>query len=152
MSATKIFNGGLPTQPDIENIRNRFPEANLQPGIIIPYDSIANIIGSSVGSNRFRSVTTAWRKYVENTFKIVISCVRGAGFKVLEEHGKLDHAQDKYRSGVRHIKRSVKISNYIDTTKLEETDKIRFDRLTRRTAAIVTLAASKRTIELPSLA
>lgn len=151
MEKTSIFNGGIPTKPDIENIRKYYSEKDLTAGKHIPYADVAKIIGASVGSNRFYSVTTAWRKYVEQHYKIVISCERGSGFIVLGENGKLDHAQDKFRSGVKHIKRSVKVSSYIDTSKLEEMDREKFDKLTRKTAAIVTLAASKRHIELPAI-
>lgn len=70
---------GMPTSPDVELIRENYPD--LQVGTRIPYEDISALIGVGVETMRFRSVTNAWRKR-ELTDGRVINCEAKTGFIV----------------------------------------------------------------------
>jgi hypothetical protein len=70
---------GLPTSPDVTMIQKQWPE--LKVGDRIAYEEIADLVGIKIRSNRFKSVTDAWRKRELEAGK-VIECEIGAAFYV----------------------------------------------------------------------
>lgn len=74
------FKDGLPTGPDVTAIQKEF--TRLVPGDRIEYELIETIINCKPGTQRWRSITDAWRKReLENG--IVIECEVGAAFYVM---------------------------------------------------------------------
>jgi len=55
-----LFRGGVPTDIDVERLAARWgiPDE----GVVIPYAEVAEAIGQPHGSNRYRSVVSAWRR------------------------------------------------------------------------------------------
>ena len=70
---------GLPTAPDVTMLQKQWPE--LKVGDRIEYEEIAALLGIQVRSNRFKSVTDAWRKRELEAGR-VIECEIGAAFYV----------------------------------------------------------------------
>lgn len=143
---------GSPTLPDIQAIRAKYPDHKLEEGQIIDYEMIAKIIGQSKDSNRFRSVTTRWRKLVEEeTGRLMIGTELGVGFKVLSNKSKLELGVGKQRAGVRCIQRANVIGHLVEPKKLSEEDRERHAQLQRRTGAIMALEQIKSTKSLPTI-
>lgn len=73
------FQDGLPTGPDVTVIRKQWPSPKI--GEAIAYEDVATLLGIKVGSNRWRSVTNAWRARELEEGR-VITCVAGERFVV----------------------------------------------------------------------
>lgn len=132
--ADALFFAGVPTKPDVQKIRERWPVESLQPGTTIPYESVAEVISVSVKSHRFKTVTNSWRKSVEPD--LFIAAPGGGVFEVLSPSGKVDLATSKMRTAGRMVRRSVTVSETVDRAALDEEAKSKLDRLQGRQAAI----------------
>lgn len=80
--ANKIYKASdrLPTSPDVERIRSEWPA--LQVGDTIPYEDVEIVLGCEWRTERFKTVTRAWRKIEEAERKITILPVAGHHFYV----------------------------------------------------------------------
>jgi len=143
--------GGVPTDLDIKKIRSEFPDLALKDGQRISYEEIAGLIKEPVRSNRFRSVTTRWRKLIEEESNIIVGCVDGRAFVVLTDGQKLGLAGTKFRSAVKHTRRARKLLARTDRNKLSKEERERFDHQDRNTAAILLAAQQKSPKALPDL-
>ena len=56
MTNTKIFLGGVPTEPDVTALNKAFPVSELLPGKFIEYSQISAVINVSPRSSRFKTV------------------------------------------------------------------------------------------------
>lgn len=147
----KLFFGGVPTDPEINMLRERYPVADMSPGQVIPYKEVAEVIGCPHGEHRFKTVTGRWRRLVENeTQTVVIGTERGVGFKVLDNTGKIDLGQSKLVTAVRSARRSYKLTATVRGPVNDE-DKERLTQLQRRSGALLATAQIKSTVELPKL-
>lgn len=147
-----IYRGNLPTEIDIQKIREAFPDADLKEGDVIRYADIEKLIGVAKGTRRFCTVVARWRRAVENSIGIVTTCVRNIGYQVQNDAGKLEMASDKQDAANRAIKRSVKLLGLIDTNNLEEKSRRQYDVLRNANAKILLNFAWKRQASLPSMA
>lgn len=80
---SKPFFGGVPTAGDVKKLLEAFPDPEV--GEVIPYARVAEIIKVDSASNRFRTVTTAWRRAVLRTQNFRMEAVSGRGFRRLPE-------------------------------------------------------------------
>jgi hypothetical protein len=93
---------GMPTGPDVAILQKAYP--SLSPGDRIDYETVSELLGVKVGSQRFITVTLAWRAREEDNNGIVILCKRKEAFIVA--------TPDQITSGtyetLRHIGRSAR--------------------------------------------
>lgn len=75
-----FWNEGMPTGPDVALICKTYPD--LKPKDKIPYEDIAELLGIEAGSNRWRSVITAWYARMLNDHGLVIKCQANSHFYV----------------------------------------------------------------------
>ncbi len=147
----KLFFGGVPTDPEVNMLRERYPVADMSPGRVIPYNEVADLIGCPRDDRRFTTITNRWRRLVENeTQTVVIGTLRGVGFKVLDNTGKIDLGQTKLVTAVRSARRSYKLTATV-RGQLSEEDKERLIQLQRRSGALLATAQIKSNVELPKL-
>lgn len=149
MAEVHVYRGNIPTEPDVNKLKAKFPEDTLKEGMLISYDEISKEIDTPVKSSRFITVTNAWRRYLENTCHIILKSLRGQGFNVLSESGKLNAAADKYKSATKMAARAVVITTRIDTKKLSSEERSTMTILQSRAGLLATNLAAKRTHELP---
>ena len=83
MTNTKIFLGGVPTEPDVTALNEAFPVSELLPGKFIEDSQISAVINVSPRSSRFKTVLDRWRKVAEREHGMA---GRGAAW-----HGKARH-------------------------------------------------------------
>lgn len=142
-SRQTVYFGGIPTEPDIKRLTEAFKVQEMNPGDTIDYEEVAIVIGQAVKSSRFRSVTTAWRKRVENDFSIIIGCSPDPlkkSFCILSESEKVDLSGKKLRSAVRLARRSYKIASFVDVKKLNEEEKKTLDHYAAKSASVIAAA------------
>lgn len=147
-----VFFGGMPTEPDIKSIRDSYPDSELKPGMLIPYDAVEGIINAKRRSSRFQTVTTQWRKKVEReTGRVVIGTEPGVGFKVLDNVQKIDLGNSKLATAVRQSRRAYVLTARVEVAGLSEEEKGRLLTLQKRSAALIATAQIKSTADLPTL-
>ena len=150
MANDRVFLGGVPTEPDVRLIRETFPDADLTPGVAIPYEDIEHLLGVRRDQPRFRTVTTKWRVVFEHATGRVISA-ENAKFAVLTSPEMLSFTEKKLCSAVRQSRRGYVVSGRIHRRKLSDEQKIRHDNMQKRHAAVITAAQIKSTALLPTL-
>ncbi len=148
----KVYFGGIPTEPDVRRIRERFPDDQLVVGQVIPYSEVATIIQAPYRSARFVCVTQRWRILVEKDRGLVIGVEKSEGFKVLDDHQKLDLSGDKLRTAVKQARRSFTLVGMVDRRNLSDEERSRMEHYNNRSAAMISVAQRRSAgTTLPSL-
>lgn len=141
MSNSRVYHAGIPTDVDVNKIRDAYPDSHLRAGQIIPYSEVESLLQENKNSNRWKSVTSKWRRTVESETGVIIGVERGVGFKVLQEIEKLDLCGTKLKSATRMAKRSYQVASRVVTRGLSEEQRRRLDFYVMRNSKI--LAASQ---------
>ncbi len=151
MADVSVFRNGVPTAPDVKKLLDTFPVHSMQEGQILSYDDVARIIGVHIRSSRFKTVTAAWRKTLEQTTKIVLKTLSGRGFMVATDRSKLDMAVSKYNTATKMMTKAVVITTKIDTAKLDSSERETMTKLQKNAGLIAVTNAAKRPAILPEL-
>lgn len=135
--STTLFNRGIPTEPDVITLSSRFgvPSENAP----ISYDDVAAVLGVPVGSSRFRTVTTAWRKQLRATHGIIMSA-RNGEFAVRTPSSRVMLGKSKTKSGVRCFSDALDVIVNTDRARLSERECADSDKV-QRIASIARSAA-----------
>ena len=142
--------GGVPTDPDIKLIRDRWPDADLKAGQAIDCDDVAAVLGLSNGSNRFQTVTARWRKLVEKGPTALVIGQRNGVFQVLESGQVVNRNEGDFRSGFKRFRRgAIRGARSVDVLRLSEDEKKRHDLHTMLTGKV--LAVSNLRKDAPAL-
>jgi hypothetical protein len=148
----KLFFGGVPTAPDVNRLLKEYPGDVLVTGTVIPYEDIAAVINVQVEANRFKSVTGAWRKALENDFNIILKAGSPPGsFVVLSNGEKVDYSRGKLRSAVRASRRSLKISATVDLSQLDACERKEHDFNVNKAGSLIAAGQIKGQKSLPSM-
>ena len=70
---------GRPTKPDVDALMAAY--SDLATGDRIEYEQIADVVGSLPTTSRFRTVTNAWRKRMQER-GVILECINGEAFYV----------------------------------------------------------------------
>ena len=152
MTETKTYFGGVPTDIEIKQLREAYPDVELTPGRVISYEDIESLIGTERGTARWQAVTNRWRRIVENATEKVIGTDPGIGFKVLVEGEKVMLSTSKLRTAGRMARRSYVVASRVDIKALTEQEKTEYDHAVRRSAALLQAARLKSRVALPEVA
>lgn len=147
----KLYFGGIPVEPSVIAIRERYPDAMLKEGMEISYPELAKIIGSESGTSRFKTVTTAWRRKVEMDSGIIIGCIPGIAFKVLPPAERFECSMTKTRQRIKSVKRGMTLRATVKRVDIPEADRARYDHLDRIQKQILAAASVAAKTPLPSL-
>lgn len=89
------FRDGMPTGPDVSALEKRWPDLVI--GTRVPYEDVEKVLGLEWRSERFRTVTAAWRSRLLERGRVLI-CEPGNAFLVATgeqisamTHGVLAH-------------------------------------------------------------
>lgn len=128
MAEAKVCITGMPTRIETNLLLEKWPVKEMQPGHTFSYELIAEIISADQSSHRFRTVTDAWRRYVEKETGIrIMPDGTATQFKVLSEPEKLEAIKDKRRSLNRQGRKNLVRTGYIDRKQLDETQRETYD-------------------------
>lgn len=147
----KTFFAGIPTEIDVRSIREAFPDEKLTSGMKISHGEIEPLINCDRKSYRYKTVTSRWRKLVENATNKVVAADPGVGFVVLSEIGKVGLSGTKLRSAGRIARRSYVLAARVDCKELTDEQRRELDFITKKTSAMLTAARLKPTAELPEM-
>ena len=151
MADATLFRNGVPTAPDVKKLLETFPVQSMQEGQILTYNDVAQAIGVHVRSSRFKTVTAAWRKTLEQTTSIVLKTLAGQGYMVANDRSKLDMAVGKYSTATKMMAKAVVITTKIDTAKLDSSERETMTKLQKNAGLIAVTNAAKRPPIIPEL-
>lgn len=125
--ASELYFGGLPTDPEVRRLREAFPDVLALRGTTIEHSQIEAIIGEKRTTNRYRSITTAWRRRVRKETGVEIRGdmpeIVGVGFRILSDGEQVTFSIDLRQRGARKIRHShVALAN-VDSAKLTEEER-----------------------------
>ena len=110
----KAFFGGVPTEADVRALNERWPA--LKDGDELSHEEVEAVVKQERGSNRYRSITTAWRRDLLRANNIDLAPIPGVGFRCLLPEERISVSIKGFQSGVRKTMRSVKRSAYVRTS------------------------------------
>lgn len=134
---SKVFFGGVPTQADVRKINEAFP--NLQEGDEISHEQIEQVLGYARTSNRYRTVTGAWRRQLLNDNGQEVGALAGVGFRCLKPDERISGSVKSFQSGTRKQMRAVRKAVVVRT---EDPQLRRKQDLMRRFGAAIYAEAS----------
>lgn len=100
----KMFLGGMPTEFDVKKLLGAFP--SIKEGDTFEHAHVEQILGVVRTSNRYKSVTLAWRKNLLRSENKQIDAIPGFGFKCLSPEERISGGAKGINSGVKKIARS----------------------------------------------
>ena len=134
----KLYFGGIPTEPDVNRLIDAFSVDDLKPGTQISYNETARIINQKVRTYRWKTVTTSWRKKLENDYNIILVCIpESQAFEVLTEPGKVKLSRSKLRSSVRLARRSIDVSGRVNLKALSDEERKAHDFNCNKASAVI---------------
>lgn len=113
MESSEIYFRGAPTEIDVRKLLDALP--SIQIGDQITHEQVQQITGLRYGSNRYTTVTNAWRKLLLEKHDIELGSVPGAGFKSLDAGERIDRNIDGMHHGLRKTVRSAKRVGVVST-------------------------------------
>lgn len=149
---SKVFFGGLPTDVDVRILREHFGVPT--EGALMPFDDVAALIKTPLGSARFRTVTTAWRKALEREHNLIIVVQQGR-FVAAKPGERIDLGSRKLRMGARAFRRAHIVVETTDRARLTEAERKQADHVSMTTATAMQaarVAARKPQPQLPQTA
>lgn len=133
-----VYWGGVPTEPDVNRLLDKYPQEGLHIGRQIPYAETESVISIPKQSSRWATVTKAWRKKVETDFNIIIACMpENQAFVVLSEGEKVLLSRQKLRSSVKFSRRSMEVSARVDLKALTDDERKNHDFNCSKAAAVI---------------
>lgn len=152
MAINEVFFGGVPTDIEINRLKQAYPYDKLEVGTTFSHKDIEEAAGVRYGTFRYRTVTNRWRTSIEReTTGLTLGAVKGVGFKVLEDDEKVDHSSAKLRSSRKCVLRSMKYLSRTDVRKLSDNNKKVYEHNLHISAAILLTSKTKSTAKLPTL-
>jgi hypothetical protein len=111
------------TGPEVRKLIEAFP--NIQRGQLITHDEIEKVIRHKRDSNRYKTVTSRWRKEVENERGIVIDGrgeAQGVGFRALLDGEQVKFGVNQRKASQRRIRRWHGAVSRVDEAKLSDSE------------------------------
>jgi len=119
----KAFFGGVPTEADVNILMNYWDKDSFVSGAVIKYEDVAALLNKPVKSARFKTVTSVWRKKLENLYNVLLKCdAIEQQFVVLTEGGKVELSRSKVKSAAVSARRACTVAATVDLKKLSESE------------------------------
>jgi hypothetical protein len=147
MTSSNIFGAGVPTEPDVKRMIDKFGVP--KEGTLIRYEQIEKVIGIEKATHRFRTVIHAWRKRMHADHNVVFIAVENQGLKAADPSERVTAASGKVRMGFRCIRRGSVIARTTDVVRLDATERRACEKLAEIDAKVL-LAGVTAAKRLPS--
>ncbi len=136
---TTVFNSGIPTEPDVNRLREAFgvPET----GRLISYEEVEGVIGCKRSSNRFKTVLSRWRWRLFKDHNVLTIPERGKGVRRANNGERVVSSGDTFKQGLRKISRASTVADQTDSEGLTP-EQIRVRDHVSKTGAALRLAAA----------
>lgn len=138
MDKSKLYFGGIPTEPDVKRLEKRFGAP--APGVI-EHAEIEETIGQQRDSSRYRTVVAAWRRRLLREENIASAADPGVGIRILTEPERVDHAQRHLGLSAKRVVKEHRWAMMIDASKLDDVSRHKRDHVIRVSASMAAAAS-----------
>ena len=145
------FRAGLPTIMDVRALRERYPDSMLKVGFIITHEEVAKTIQVDPKTQRFGTVTIAWRRQVEKDTGLVLYAPGNKTYVVANPQEVLILTKRKNGSAIRFVRRSIDLGGLVDRRKLSDDEKKQLNYTQRINGAMLATAQLRDKTKLPTL-
>lgn len=142
------FAHGIPTEPDVATLMEAFKVPSV--GTVIQHGAIETLIKQDRKTCRYKSVTTAWRRKLYKDHNVIMGSIPSVGFKSLEPDERADFIGAKYKTGIRHVKRSQSVAIRTDLAGMTPESRRTVNHV-KSTAAALVLADATAAKALPPI-
>lgn len=148
MSESKLFVGGVPTDPDVRKLREAFGVPN--EGTLLAWVEIERVIGEKKGTSRFNTVVGAYRRAMKREHNAVFEAVPGKGLLHLPPNERVEFGIRNRQFGIRKTFRAVSVIATTDRKRLTPENGRVADHNDRFAAAMrLTVATQAKELNLP---
>ena len=142
---------GMPTG---HQVRRLMENINLAPDTVITHEQIARVAQVEPGSNRYKTIVTAFRRLAFREHGLQIASERGVGYRVLTASGAVSVAVNDFGRAAKKISRTAVHVAAIDSRQLPNEEKPRLDHVRREIhmAAAAAKATRLALVRLPDTA
>jgi len=147
----KTFEGGVPTQPEVAAILERWPMMELKPGLVISHHDMQETISELHGTSRYRTVTSRWRELVMRETDNIIGATKKEGFKVLSDSEKAALSGQKFFTAKNYVNKANIIGAKVDTANITKDELARLSANQQRIGKINSLMQIKSKLALPDM-
>jgi len=118
MAETKLHFGGLPTDPEIRTLYERYgvPEE----GIIITYEELEEVLNCKRTTQRFQTVVSRWRRQLESQHNTLMVAVARVGYKAAVPEERVMFGMSQIRQSQRRERRAREVLAGTDSTRLDK--------------------------------
>lgn len=134
MGLMNVVNG-RPVAPDVRKLVERF--GVVARGQDISHDAIEGLIGAKRDENRYRTVTTAWRKRVHAETGVYVEAVGGSGFRGSLAADQLQSGGKALKSAARKLAGGVVLAQTTPPSELETHEKMRREHMLTNGASLI---------------
>ena len=131
MADAKLYFGGIPTEPDVRKLFERF--GTPQPGLLA-HETIESVIREKHTAGRYRTIVGSWRRKLLREYNVATKAEPGEGIRVLTEPERVDEGRALLGKSARQIVRAHRWSVMIDATKLDDISRRKLDHTVRASA------------------
>lgn len=148
-SVTRLFKGGVPTEPGVRLLMETF--VSPEPGTEISYAEISALINERPKTNRFRTIVTRWRDRLRREMNLESICEAGFdAVKILRENERERNARNLGRRNIKGLRIASAKANAIRLEKLSDVERVPAEH-TQRHLSMIAKAATSSHNELATL-
>lgn len=148
----KVFRRGVPTDVDVNKLREKYPDAAMQTGKLITYTDLEKDLSISRDKSRFGNILRRWRKLLEEESGLVTKARAGIGIVICDDRSKVELANEKRRFAINNARRSMTISGLVNVRNLTDEERKVHDHNANLMASVIAIAQVKQPLDLPKLA
>lgn len=132
---SKLYLGGIPTGPDVKRMHEAFDARSV--GESITHTEVEAVLEVDRHSNRYRTVTSAWRRERLGQDNVEIGVIPGEGFKVLTPSERVSSNIKGFQSGTRKQGKSLRRVAMVKSDSLTPVERTKVDHFQRIGARIM---------------
>lgn len=101
-----LFRSGIPTGADVKRLLDTYSE--LKVGDEIAHEDVEGVLQITRTASRYRTVTGAWRRFLQRQENKQVEAVPGIGFRVLNPKERVEVGLQKFGSGTKKQARAIR--------------------------------------------
>ena len=133
-----IFQGGVPTEPDVKRLDVAFPSPETETEIT--HDQLEAILNLSRRSSRYRTVLQAWRRKLMRLKNLDTEAIPNRGYKILREYERVNVSAKNFRQGVRKVGRAVTRIERVNVAKLTQEEQRKAEHVQQQMSSTLAVA------------
>lgn len=138
-----VFRGGMPYEPDVNRLKERFPASALTEGRVIGHAELETALVYKKGTPRYYGVINSWMAYCEGELGIYLRWKAQIGLEVMEPAVHFEYRETGLKQKLRGARKAARRVATVPRHRLDAIGQARFDHVAREAAMIAQWASDK---------